>query len=105
MIQSILRNVSLAFGSLSLATLAYLFYVKRSYNYLRSIGYDGPDPKFFIGNLGDFLSEKNSIKHTKETNKKEPIAISHYSKTLRRWTKSYGKIYGYYEGHSPVLVI
>ena len=91
--------LSSLFGSV---TLSYLFYVKHCYKYLKSIGFDGPPPKFFIGNLADFASKKNSI--SDESEEKKPV-ISHYSKTLRRWTKKYGKIYGYYEGHVPVIVL
>jgi hypothetical protein len=90
-------------ASFSLITVSYLYYIKKSYKYLKKLGYDGPKPMFFIGNLADFASKENSIhKDLDDINK--PV-ISHYSKTLRRWTKQFGKIYGYYEGHEPVLVL
>ena len=88
-------------GSFSLLTLSYFYYIKRCYKYLKKLGYDGPKPSFFIGNLAQFASQENSI-HSKDD--AQP-PISHYSKTLQRWTKQYGKIYGYYEGHSPVIVL
>ena len=97
------KHVSLALGSLSLATLAYLLYIKRSYRYLESLGYDGPSPRFLLGNLTEFVSKENSIEKNKSS--RRTPAIPHYSKTLQRWTRFYGKVYGYYEGHSPVLVL
>nr|QEV83806.1 cytochrome P450 [Brachionus rotundiformis] len=89
-------NFSVIIGSVSVALVGYLYYIKTCYNYLKSLGYDGPKPKFLIGNLLDFALEKNS---TKSSN------FSHYSRTLQRWTQKFGKIYGFYEGHSPVLVL
>jgi hypothetical protein len=80
-------------GGISLvASLAYLLYVKACYGYLSSLGYDNPPPRFLLGNLAEFASSEN-------TTGKNRKAISHYSKTLQRWTRTYGKIYGYYEGH------
>jgi hypothetical protein len=84
-------------GSVSLASLAYLLYMKTCYGYLSSLGYDHPPPRFILGNLAEFSSAENS------TTSSSPV--SHYSKTLQRWTRTYGKIYGYYEGHSAVLVL
>jgi hypothetical protein len=85
-----LKKIGIIVGSLSLATIAYLLYIKRCYSYLKRLGYDGPKPKFLLGNLAEFVSNANS------TNLDAKVA--HYSKTLQRWTKTYGKIYGYYEG-------
>ncbi|CAF0715204.1 unnamed protein product [Brachionus calyciflorus] len=92
-----IKKFSIIVSSFSVVTLIYFYYVKKCYNYLKSLGYDGPKPKFLLGNILEFVSEKNSIKNSR--------SFSHYSKTLQRWTKTYGKIYGYYEGHSPVLVL
>lgn len=90
------KNFSIIFGSVSFAIIGYLYYIKKCYGYLRSLGYDGPRPKFLIGNLLEFALEKNSSQNSN---------LSHYSKTLQRWTSTFGKIYGFYEGHSPVLVL
>ena len=89
-------KIRILFGTITVTSLAYIYYIRRCYKYLKSLGYDGPKPKMFIGNLTEFNSTQNSTKS---------IQISHYSKTLQRWTKTYGKIYGYYEGHTPILVI
>ncbi|RNA03299.1 cytochrome P450 3A29-like [Brachionus plicatilis] len=90
------KNCSIILGSASVALFGYLYYIRICYNYLKSLGYDGPRPKFLIGNLLEFVSEKNSFQNSN---------LSHYSKTLQRWTHKFGKIYGFYEGHSPVLVL
>ena len=93
MIKIDLKKIALVFGSFTFLTGSYIIYIKRCYKYLKSIGYDGPLPTFFVGNLMDFVSKENSIRGNSSKS-----AISHYSKTLQRWTKTYGKIYGYYEG-------
>lgn len=30
--------------------------------------------------------------------------LKNYSDALREWTKTYGNLYGYYEGHLPIMV-
>jgi hypothetical protein len=95
-----IKRIGILLGSLTIAGFSYFIYLKNCYRYLKSLGYDHPPPKFFVGNLLEFKSQQNSVK-------KGLIkpAISHYSKTLRRFTSKYGKIYGFYEGHSPVIVL
>lgn len=85
-------------GSL-VSTLAYLFYIKRKYGFLRKYGYDGPEPKFLLGNLIEFASSvsEETGQQTSANANKPPVP--NFSKTLQRWTKTYGKIYGYYEGN------
>jgi cytochrome P450 len=51
------------------------------------MGIDGPCPTFFLGNVADFVRTQR-------------ISIS-----IQNWTKQFGRIYGYFEGHTPVLVI
>lgn len=96
----ILKKFAILFGSFSLVGVSYFIYLKRCYKYLKSYGYDHPPTKFFIGNLLEFASTENSV-----SNDPHKQSISHYSKTLKRFTAQYGKIYGFYEGHSPVLVL
>lgn len=103
-----IKNMALA---VSAVTAGYLLYIRHCYKYLASLGYDGPPPKFFLGNLADFASAENStIQANTNTTEREANSVAnsvvqHYSKTLRRWSRQYGKIYGFYEGHSPVLVL
>ena len=66
---------------------AYLLHVHRSYSFFRNLGIDGPRPTFLIGNLTDFARTKRM------------------SLSIRNWTRQFGRIYGYFEGHTPVLVV
>lgn len=72
---------------ISLLVVLYLTHVYRSYSFFRDMGIDGPRPSFFWGNLGDFARTKR-------------ISLS-----IKQWTEQFGRIYGYFEGHTPVLVI
>ncbi|CAF3498895.1 unnamed protein product [Rotaria socialis] len=65
----------------------YLMHIYRSYSFFKNLGIDGPIPTFFLGNVQDFASTKR-------------ISIS-----IRNWTQQFGRIYGYFEGHTPVLVV
>lgn len=80
-----LKKLAIILGGCSFLTISYLLYVKRRYRYLKSLGYDGPAPRFLLGNLMDFISKENYA--FKDSNK---APFYHYSKTLRRWTKTYG---------------
>ena len=102
----------LVLSTCAIVTLGYFYYVRRCFGYLKSLGYDGPPPSFPLGNLAEFQSAENSVSFEQEekekrsrSGRKSKPSVSHYSKTLQRWTKTYGKIYGYYEGHSPVIVL
>ena len=72
---------------LLLIVSGYLIYISRSYTFFKELGIVGPRPSFFFGNLGDFGRTKR-------------ISLS-----IREWTQQFGRIYGYFEGHTPVLVI
>ncbi|CAF1214313.1 unnamed protein product [Rotaria magnacalcarata] len=65
----------------------YLIHIYRSYSFFKNLGIDGPTPTFFLGNVQDFAATKR-------------ISIS-----IRNWTQQFGRIYGYFEGHTPVLVV
>jgi cytochrome P450 len=70
-----------------LILIIYLVHVYRCYDFFNLLGIDGPKPSFFWGNVADFRRTQR-------------ISIS-----IRDWTKQFGRIYGYFEGHTPVLVV
>lgn len=67
-----------------------LFYLRRKnqQQVFKSLGIPGPEPHWFFGNLLDF----NPNSH--------PFIF-----WIKEGTKKYGKIWGYYEGPKPILVI
>ncbi|CAF4625554.1 unnamed protein product [Rotaria sp. Silwood1] len=65
----------------------YLVYIYQCYSFFKCRGIGGPHPRFFLGNVEDFARTKR-------------ISIS-----IQNWTKQFGRIYGYFEGHTPVLVV
>jgi hypothetical protein len=65
----------------------YLIHIYRCYSFFKQRGISGPQPTFLLGNLADFVRTKR-------------ISIS-----IQNWTKQFGRIYGYFEGHTPVLVV
>lgn len=81
-----LSNVLKITGGVAVgATAVYLVKIWTSYSFLDKKGIKTPPPKFIFGN-------------TKEIFEKQ------YSNCLKEWTKKYGKTYGYYQGHVPVIV-
>jgi cytochrome P450 len=72
---------------ISIILTIYLIHISRCYTFFKRLGIDGPSPTFFLGNVADFARTQR-------------ISIS-----IRNWTKQFGRIYGYFEGHTPVLVI
>jgi cytochrome P450 len=72
---------------LLLLLVIYLVHIYWCYSFFKRLGIDGPRPTFFLGNVADFARTKR-------------ISIS-----IRNWTNQFGRIYGYFEGHTPVLVI
>jgi cytochrome P450 len=65
----------------------YLVHIHRCYSFFKQLGINGPQPTFLLGNLADFVRTKR-------------ISIS-----IQNWTTQFGRIYGYFEGHTPVLVV
>lgn len=65
----------------------YLRHIHRCYDFFKQLGIKGPQPTFLLGNLADFARTKR-------------ISIS-----IQNWSVQFGRIYGYFEGHTPVLVI
>lgn len=65
----------------------YLIHIHRCYSFFKELGINGPRPTFLLGNLLDFIRTKR-------------ISVS-----IQNWTNQFGRIYGYFEGHTPILVI
>jgi cytochrome P450 len=65
----------------------YLVHIHRCYSFFKELGISGPRPTFLLGNVADFVRTKR-------------MSIS-----IRNWTAQFGRIYGYFEGHTPVLVV
>ncbi|XP_013415692.1 cytochrome P450 3A29 [Lingula anatina] len=78
-------TVVLVVGAIGLSCL-YWYKRKRKQNIFKQMGIKGPEPNFLFGNLHQLGEEK--------------LLYQRY----REWTKQYGKVYGYYEGSTPVLV-
>ncbi|CAF1165944.1 unnamed protein product [Rotaria sordida] len=73
---------------LCVVVAAYLWHVRKAYNFFIRLGIPGPAPKFFFGNLSEIIKAKG----------RPSVAI-------QQWTDKYGHIFGYFEGHTPILVI
>ncbi|CAF0718008.1 unnamed protein product [Brachionus calyciflorus] len=72
--------------SLAILSLIYLGKLWYSYRFFKKRGIKNPDYEFFYGNFRELSKDKN------------------YSEKLKKWTDIYGKTYGYFEGHLPILV-
>jgi cytochrome P450 len=79
--------VSTSLTFLLLAIVAYLWYIRSTYDYFTKLNIPGPSPMFFFGNMLDVIETKR------------------LSLTIKKWTTKYGRIFGYYEGHTPLLVV
>nr|QVK45585.1 cytochrome P450 [Brachionus paranguensis] len=79
----LIKATSLSIASLS---LFYLGKILNSYRFFKKRGLKSPEHEFFYGNFRQIYKNKN------------------YSDMLREWSKEYGKTYGYFEGHLPVIV-
>ncbi|CAF1111848.1 unnamed protein product [Rotaria sordida] len=82
----------LLFTSILLALLliiivAYLWHIRPAYEFFKKLNIPGPQPILFFGNFLDFIKSRRS------------------SLTIKQWTEKYGRIFGYFEGHTPILVI
>lgn len=81
-------SIMVVFGVL-LGLLTFLVYIwyngrKRTFEFFKNIGVDGPSPNLFFGNMKEM---KEGV-HEK----------------LEKWRKQYGKTFGYFEGPKPILV-
>ncbi|CAF3507050.1 unnamed protein product [Rotaria sp. Silwood1] len=65
----------------------YLVHIHRCYSFFKHLGINGPQPIFLLGNIIDFVRTKR------------------ISACIQNWTNQFGQIYGYFEGHTPILVV
>ena len=73
---------------LCLLVLIYFYKIKKIYETFQHMGIPGPTPKLFFGNVIDLFTHNR-----------------HSSACLADWTKKFGKIYGYFMGHTPIISI
>ncbi len=66
----------------------HLYKINKIYYVFQHMGLPGPTPRFFFGNLIELFTHPR-----------------HSSACLADWTKIYGKIYGYFIGHTPIICI
>lgn len=64
----------------------YLYKVWSSYRFFEKRGIKTVDYEFFYGNFRELRGTQN------------------YSNVLKKWTEKYGKTYGMFEGHLPILI-
>nr|QUF59379.1 cytochrome p450 CYP3045C2 [Brachionus angularis] len=64
----------------------YFGKILSSYRFFKKRGLKTPEYELFFGNYREIKKENK------------------YSNVLKKWTEKYGKTYGYFEGHLPVLV-
>ena len=65
----------------------YLWYIRQFYDFFTRLRIPGPPPILFFGNFLDIIKTRR------------------YSLSINKWTEKYGRIFGYFEGHTPILVI
>lgn len=67
--------------------IIYLWYIQRFYDFFKKLNIPGPKPILFFGNLLEvILSGKRAL-------------------SVKKWSEKYGHVYGYFEGHTPILVL
>ncbi|CAF4002136.1 unnamed protein product, partial [Rotaria sordida] len=67
--------------------VVYLWHIHRTYSFFIRLGIPGPSTTFFFGNFPEFIKTKR------------------LSLCLKEWTKKYGRVFGYFEGHTPILIV
>jgi len=67
--------------------VAYLWHIRKIYNFFNRLNIPGPPPTFFFGNFADLAKTKR------------------ISVLIQQWTEKYGRVFGYFEGHTPILVV
>ena len=75
-------------GTLVIVLLAaYLWYVRSAFNFFTRLNIPGPRPTFIFGNFLDIIKSRR------------------LSLTLHEWTRKYGRVFGFFEGTTPILVV
>ncbi|XP_059178255.1 cytochrome P450 3A6-like [Physella acuta] len=69
-----------------LAIVGLLLHLRRHFSQFTKIGIPGPHPNMFLGNLLE-LRAKGQFQAVKD------------------WTEEYGRVFGYFEGYTPVMVV
>lgn len=82
-----LLATSLLITVLFILIVTYLWYIQQAYTFFKKLNISGPKPVLLVGNFLDVIKSKR------------------LSLTVRDWTKKYGRVFGYFEGHTPVLVV
>jgi cytochrome P450 len=67
--------------------IAYLWHIQKAYDFFIRLNIPGPPPMLFFGNFLEIIKTKGP------------------SLAIKKWTDKYGHIFGYFEGHTPILVI
>ena len=78
---------TLLIGAVFALVGTYLWYIRRFYDFFKQLHIPGPTPILFFGNFLDIIKTRR------------------YSLTVKKWTEKYGRIFGYFEGHTPILVV
>jgi hypothetical protein len=61
--------------------VAYLWHIRRIYIFFNRLNIPGPPPIFFFG---------------------DPAKTKRLTISIKQWTEKYGRIFGYFEGHTPI---
>lgn len=67
--------------------LTYIWHIRQSYSFFKKLNIPGPPPIFFWGNFLEILKTRR------------------FSVSIHQWTQQYGRIFGFFEGHTPILVV
>lgn len=67
--------------------VVYFWTIRKNYDFFKRLNIDGPRPVFFFGNFLDLAKTKR-------------MSIS-----IKQWTEKYGRIFGFFEGHTPIIVV
>ena len=65
----------------------YLWYIRQFYDFFIQLNIPGPRPILFFGNFLEIIKSRR------------------FSLSIKKWTEQYGRVFGYFEGHTPILVV